>query len=1448
MDRPPSLPTLLDATAERVVGLAKIVEVGVPKSAALDVVFLHGLDGDARKTWTGKGRSPFWPDWLVEDLANVAVWSVGYEAWSSGWRGRAMPMQDRAINLMAELQNRGIGKRPLCFVTHSMGGLLAKEILLHAAEGHTAYATFATAARGVVFLGTPHTGSGLTKVVEALGLVYRATRAIEDLKRNSAHLRHLNDRYRDWAYESGIRSLVFFETYPTRRVQVVDQASANPGLPGVRPIPVDADHISICKPTDRDSLVYGQVRRFIADLLSTLVDHNPEPDSTRDVAPSSDIRKLREDTPGGESRLRVNELGVGWTIAGEDAYGHFTRRGRGQRSRLHNGDLFRGRLNALTKLRHLLDDRTLGRPIVVTGQPGAGKSALLARILLGLWEDGVGPGVAIHARSATYGDVVKALAAALDLGEDASVDVVLESLGSIPDRTLIVAVDALDEVVTTIDRQEIADLLADLAKLPNLRVAVSTRPLTSGDRYRHGTLLARLGISGPESRNLIDLDDGKYFDVNELRSFARAVLAQEGVRSPVPSDGAWAAYRDDPQLAHRVGKIITDRAGRNYLVAALACSFLAGRETALDPDRNDYRPEDVPTDVGDAIDKYLNALSPRQQALTQGLLTALAYARGPGIDDRRWMSFATALGYPSSMLELDALRSSPATDYLLETTVESGRRITRLFHQALIDELLARRRDRQGDEQSLLEILLADVRNSRKDLDLYTRTYTAEHAAMAGQLVRLIGDLRYLTVANLSRLLPLLPARLDAEFAPTVAVLRGAAHVAEPLPPARRALLFSLTAAHLGLPNLQGKFAEVTRGSYRVRWAHSLGVPHQQLPSDQGLVMSLVTGRFAGRQAIVCAGVTAGDNSNDEDLDHFLRVWDAGGFPLGKPLRQKSAVAALAIGRLDGQDVILSASEDRYLKVWSIDWHAVLKPLLHASSVWAVAVGHLGQQDVIVSGCYDGLICRWDGRGRPMGKPLVGHVGIVYTVVVGHLDGREVLVTGGQDDTIRLWDAQGRPLNDPIVANQGGVRKLVTYKLDGRDVIISGGDDGSIRRWSVDGRAIGKAIPAHRSMIWSLAVGRLRGIGVIASAGNDGAIRLWRTSGHPMGQPLVNNIDDVTTSVAIERFYDRDLLVSTDGVVRLWDLQNQIIGQSQAGHTGGAVNAVTVGSLNGRDVIVSGGDDGMIQLWNSDGTSSHRPLAGHDYKVLAVAVGCVDGRDVIVSGGADKTIRIWSPQGQLLHEIDAGKDWVRAVAVGRLGGRTVIVSTSDETLRLWSAQGHSIGQPLRGHRGAIWSLAMGSLGGRDVIVSGGAGDGTIRIWDAYGRPVGRSWRADSDAVWAIAIGRFGDRDVIVSGGADGTVRLWNPDGLQDGQPLTGHSGRVRAVAVGRIAGVDLIVSAGMDRTVQVWGTNAHKFATLDALEPVGALALTASGSIVAATHSALCSWNVRGLVRGARTT
>src|SRR5437660_799847 len=102
-------------------GLHPIANADKPVLQA-DIVFVHGLGGGSHSTWRhGTQGEPgffFWPQALGQDLPQCAVWSLGYAAGISHWFGApGMPIQDRARNLVLKLLNKGLGKRPLIFIT-----------------------------------------------------------------------------------------------------------------------------------------------------------------------------------------------------------------------------------------------------------------------------------------------------------------------------------------------------------------------------------------------------------------------------------------------------------------------------------------------------------------------------------------------------------------------------------------------------------------------------------------------------------------------------------------------------------------------------------------------------------------------------------------------------------------------------------------------------------------------------------------------------------------------------------------------------------------------------------------------------------------------------------------------------------------------------------------------------------------------------------------------------------------------------------------------------------------------------------------------------------------------------------------------------------------------------------------------------------------------------------
>jgi hypothetical protein len=249
--------------------MSALVQVGggSPNAAVADVVFVHGIQGDPRGTWTNKNGG-FWPYWLAEDNAGLAVWSAGYKAAISEWAGTAMPLFDRANNVLAELQAAGIGGRPICWVTHSMGGLLVKKMLRNADSIAAEFRSLSDATRGVVFIGTPHTGSDLASLARYLGSVLRLSAAAKDLQPLSAQLLELNIWYRENHRRLGVATQVYFETQTTKGVWVVDRGTADPGLEGVIPIGLDADHLSICKPSGKDDLIYKRTMAFIRRVVA----------------------------------------------------------------------------------------------------------------------------------------------------------------------------------------------------------------------------------------------------------------------------------------------------------------------------------------------------------------------------------------------------------------------------------------------------------------------------------------------------------------------------------------------------------------------------------------------------------------------------------------------------------------------------------------------------------------------------------------------------------------------------------------------------------------------------------------------------------------------------------------------------------------------------------------------------------------------------------------------------------------------------------------------------------------------------------------------------------------------------------------------------------------------------------------------------------------------------
>jgi hypothetical protein len=248
------------------IGMTTLYQIGChgEDGKGADVVFVHGLSGDWRKTWQAKNQPClFWPTWLAEDIRNIAVWSLSYQAAAIRWKGFALTLDERARNVLPLLSANGIGHRPAIFITHSLGGLLVKRLLQNASRSaEPEHRAMLRQTRGVVFLGVPHYGARLANWLMRIP-IFLPNAIVDDLAHNSPALLELNAWFREHSRPLGIRVQAFSER--RRRFLLNIVAKATDSALSVEAVPVDDDHVSISKPGSRESVIYLAIKRFVQD-------------------------------------------------------------------------------------------------------------------------------------------------------------------------------------------------------------------------------------------------------------------------------------------------------------------------------------------------------------------------------------------------------------------------------------------------------------------------------------------------------------------------------------------------------------------------------------------------------------------------------------------------------------------------------------------------------------------------------------------------------------------------------------------------------------------------------------------------------------------------------------------------------------------------------------------------------------------------------------------------------------------------------------------------------------------------------------------------------------------------------------------------------------------------------------------------------------------------------
>jgi len=243
----------------------------------VDVIFIHGLTGDPEHTWTCEDGSEFWPNWLTEEYPHIACHTLGYPAaLFEKWAKKEMDIYERATSALDYMTSKGIGERPIIFIVHSLGGILLKQIIRKTNDTNDEdWQAVGAATKLVVYLSTPHTGAALASVLH-FALPKLSSSHIDLLKNDNGALHDINQSYRSHCEKTAdLKTVVYFEKHLTKKaVLVVNRQSADPGVVGAEPIPADKDHINICKPKDKDDIIYLGIKKHIGRVLKSFAPQN----------------------------------------------------------------------------------------------------------------------------------------------------------------------------------------------------------------------------------------------------------------------------------------------------------------------------------------------------------------------------------------------------------------------------------------------------------------------------------------------------------------------------------------------------------------------------------------------------------------------------------------------------------------------------------------------------------------------------------------------------------------------------------------------------------------------------------------------------------------------------------------------------------------------------------------------------------------------------------------------------------------------------------------------------------------------------------------------------------------------------------------------------------------------------------------------------------------------
>lgn len=247
---------------------------------------------------------------------------------------------------------------------------------------------------------------------------------------------------------------------------------------------------------------------------------------------------------------------------------------------------------------------------------------------------------------------------------------------------------------------------------------------------------------------------------------------------------------------------------------------------------------------------------------------------------------------------------------------------------------------------------------------------------------------------------------------------------------------------------------------------------------------------------------------------------------------------------------------------------------------------------------------------------------------------------------------------------------------------------------------------------------------------------------------------------------------------------------SAPGHVG-PVYAVTVADDQGGNIVVSGGEDGLVRIWDARMGKQAEALRGHRGSVTCLSFRT--GSSQLFSGSKDRTVKIWDI-GQMAYVETLFGHGAEVCGLDSFTKERALSCGRDGTMRLYKILE---GSQLVFRRAFTNSIDCAAIVNEQRFVSGGD-DGAVALWHiTKKRPVHFIANAHGSGTgcdtWISSVAAGRNSDLAASGGGDGYVRLWHcedkPPALRPVSKIDVGMGFVNGISVSRSLNVLVAVVA-----------------------------------------------------------